>query len=452
MDIAFGHTNMDLDCLGSLILVKKLYPGYRLVKSRLIHPAARNLYNMYQDFFDFMNPKEIEEESIENVIIVDTCTADRVKEYFSHIRNPDPSILIFDHHPTENCDILGARLEGKPFGANTSFLGKMAMDRGIPLAPEEATIALTGIYADTGRLIYENVCREDYEVAAYLLDMGASLKLVKSFLETIKEEEQIAVLHGLLRTVTRTDIQGHSILLSYMELEENIPGLAAIVEKIMDIEDPDAYFAVFCIAKTKTILLIARSQKIRIDLHELLSVYGGGGHQMAGSAKIENQEGPVFYDDFCSYLEQSLTPATRARDIMTREFRTIREEMTLMEASRFLEEADLTGVPVLNGQGELKGFLSLRDIMKGRKAEQMHSPVKAYMTRKVIASDGSISIREVERIFYRNHIGHLPIVEDNKLVGIVTRWDYLEFKKRQNSRERALKNDNSPEVTASGRG
>jgi tRNA nucleotidyltransferase (CCA-adding enzyme) len=39
-------------------------------------------------------------------------------------------------------------------------------------------------------------------------------------------------------------------------------------------------------------------------------------------------------------------------------------------------------------------------------------------------------MREIERIFYRHHIGHLPIVEEGKLAGIVTRWDYLEYRKR----------------------
>ena len=44
MKIIFGHTNMDLDCFGSIALIKYLYPDYQLVQSHLIHPAARNLY------------------------------------------------------------------------------------------------------------------------------------------------------------------------------------------------------------------------------------------------------------------------------------------------------------------------------------------------------------------------------------------------------------------------
>jgi tRNA nucleotidyltransferase (CCA-adding enzyme) len=433
MNIAFGHTNMDADCLGSLILVKKIFPDYRLVRSRMIHPAAQNLYSFYQGYFNFLDPKDLENEIIDNIIIVDTCMAERVKEYFAFVRNSDPEIRIYDHHHLETCNILGARIAGGNFGANTSILGKIAMERGIRLLPEEATIALTGIYADTGRLIYENVCRADFEVAAYLLDMGASLKLVKTFLETLKEDEQIEILNQALLSKHPCTIQGHELLLCYLELEENTPGLAAVVEKIMEIHNPDAVFGIFSIPKSKTILLIARSQKVKIDLHELLHVYGGGGHQLAASAKISGRDGFSFFEEFSAYLEKSLAPATRARDIMTRDVQTLGENMSLLDASLFFEKTDLTGVPVVDTHGEVSGFISLRDIMKGRKASVMNAPVRAYMIKPAITADSSVTMREIERIFYKHHIGRLPIVENKKLIGIVSRWDYLQYKKRQNT-------------------
>jgi tRNA nucleotidyltransferase (CCA-adding enzyme) len=423
MDVAFGHSNMDIDCLGSLLLVKKLFPEYRLVRSNLIHPSARKLYTLYQDYFDFLKPEELEEEAIEEIIIVDTCTALRVKEYFNHIKSSDPRIRIFDHHNLQSCDILGASVEGAPYGSTVTYLGKLIMARKISLKPEEATLALAGVYADTGRLTYENVCREDYEVAAYLLDMGASLRLVKSYLASIIEDDHILILNQVLLVASTCIIQGHKILLSYLDIEDHIQGLAAVVEKVMDVENPDAYFAFFFIPKRKTVLLIARSQKAQIDLHELLYVYGGGGHQAAASVTLKHQEGPQFYTQFLAYLEGSLKPAITAKDIMTRNVYTIRDNLSLIDASLFLEAKDLTGVPVVNAQGAVSGFLSLRDIMKGRKAGQMHSPVKAYMTKNVIVLDGRRTVREVEQIFYKHHIAHLPIVEEGKLIGVVTQAD-----------------------------
>jgi tRNA nucleotidyltransferase (CCA-adding enzyme) len=464
MNIAFGHTYMDLDCLGSLVLIKKLFPDYRLVRSSLIHPVAKKVYNLYHQYFDFLHPEDLDGTTIERIIIVDTCLSSRVKEYFSHIRDSDPEIRIIDHHDPEKCDIMGVtEVEGTMCGANVSNLGKMLIAQGLTLEPEEATIALTAIYADTGRFTFENVKREDFDVSAYLLDQGASIKLAKSFLDTVIEDDQILTLNHLLSLLTvprvavphileapdirweiRSEgfeetgslaevltIQGHSILFTYMTLDGNVSGLAGVVEKIMDVENPEAYFAFFFIPKKKTVLLIARSQKHRIDLHELLFPYGGGGHQSAASATISNEDGRVFYIRFLEYLERALKPAIRARDFMTDDVRTIEEHATLMEASKLLETIDMTALPVLNEQGMLSGFISLRDISRGRKNGRMQSPVKSFMVKNVITAPGSITLREVERTFYRHHIGHLPIVEDGRLLGIVSRWDYLEEKKRQ---------------------
>jgi len=435
---------MDFDCLGSLILVKRLYPEYVLVKSRIIHPMAYGVYNLYKEFFDFIDPKDLENETIEHIVIVDTSKAERVKEYFKYIRKSQPRITIYDHHPQEECDIPGAETAGKNWGANTSYLAKLAMERGITLTSEEATIALTGIYADTGRLTHENVCREDLEAAAWLLDMGGSLRLVKSFLETIREDDQLLVLNQLLLMVERKLIHGHEILLSYLELDENIPGLAPVVEKIMDIENPDAYFAVFYIRKTRTILVITRSQKQRINLHALLRDYGGGGHQLAASLMLRGQEGPLFYEEFLQHLEKSLVPATCARDVMTTNVFTIHENSTILDASIFMEKVNHTGLPVLNSDGKMIGFIGLRDIMKARRVSQMQAPVSAYMSKNIVSSHPDVTMREVEKLFFKNHIGHLPIIENDILIGIVTRWDFLEYK----SRRKGLGTDGEIEKTA----
>jgi tRNA nucleotidyltransferase (CCA-adding enzyme) len=430
MDIAFGHSHTDFDCLGSLIMVKKLFPSCRLIRSNHISPAARNLFDFYEDCFDFLVPRDLDGQRIDRIIIVDTCMAERVTEYLSHIRNSDPEILIFDHHQTGDCNILGARIEGGEAGANTSLLGKLAMERGLSLSPEEATIALAGIYADTGKFIYENVRRADYEAAAWLLEMGASLRLVKSFLEVIKEDEQIEVMNRLLQVKTSRIIQGHLALLSYLELDDQVSGLAAVVEKLMDVENPDAYFAVFFIKKTKTSLLIARSRQPAIDLHQILHVYGGGGHQSAASVQLKGREGRSFYTELLPYLENALSPAVRAGDIMTRDVIAVREGHTLLEVSRLMEETNHSGMPVLGSRGELTGFIGLKDIMKGRKAAAMHAPVTAYMTKPAICAGSGITMRELERLFFKHRIDRLPIVDGGNLSGIISRRDFLQYQKQ----------------------
>jgi tRNA nucleotidyltransferase (CCA-adding enzyme) len=311
-------------------------------------------------------------------------------------------------------------------GSNTTFLGLKVMEQGIEISETDATIALAGIYADTGNFTHENVTTEDFEVATYLMHHGASVQLVKTFLKTLKEEHQITLFHELLNRLYYADFNGHFIAMSYMEMDQQAGGLAAVVEKVFDVENTDALFSVFAFKKEKSVIIIARSQKSRINLNDVLNAFSGGGHAKAASALLKNREGKEVFQELEKHLRTVLLPAATVLSIMSTDLHVLQEEWTLREASVFLETINHTGAPVINGDGKLTGFMTLRDIMKGRKVDQMHSPVKAYMSKKVITGKTDLTIREVERLLYENHIGHLPIIEDdNTLVGIITRTDYL---------------------------
>ncbi|MDA3809754.1 MAG: CBS domain-containing protein [Spirochaetaceae bacterium] len=165
---------------------------------------------------------------------------------------------------------------------------------------------------------------------------------------------------------------------------------------------------------------------------QILGEWGGGGHTRAGSALLKKKFGMAIQDKFLMHLESELLPAVTAEDIMTATVFSINENKTVLDASIFLEEITHTGVPVECDEGKLCGFITLRDISKARKVGQMHSRIKGYMTKKVYSSEKEASIREIEKIFNSHHIGHIPVVDnDQKILGILTRRDYLDFLERQ---------------------
>jgi tRNA nucleotidyltransferase (CCA-adding enzyme) len=425
MRIIVGHTNMDLDCMGSLVLARRLFPDYRAVASKLIHPVARNLYNLYKYSLNLMSLEELDGQPVEHVVVVDTRSYGRVKEYFDAINHPPTAIDVFDHHPDDASDIPDAVIHEGKAGANTTLLGLEAMRRGICLTPEEATIALTGIYADTGNFSHENVTVEDFSVAGYLAGQKASIALVRTFLQTLKGESQITLFHSLLNHLTYQTFHGHFIITSYMELERQMGGLAAVVEKVFEVESPDAIFCVFYFARENDALIIARSRKGVIDLARILATFGGGGHSQASSALVKNIPGRKTFHALQAYLNAALAPAVTAESLMSRDVVTIGDSWTLKDASLLLEKIDRTGAPVVNTAGELCGFLSLRDIMKGRRVNQMASPVRSFMIRNVVTGSRETTLREIEGIFFSHTIYYLPIVEDGRVIGLVTRTEYL---------------------------
>ncbi len=423
--VIVGHTNMDLDCLGSLVLARRLFPEYRAVASGRIHPVARNLYNVYKDSLDLDPPQELSADPVEHLIVVDTRSFGRVREYLQAMDPLPPRIDVYDHHPDDASDIPGAVIHDGSAGANTTLLGMEVISRGIEVGPEEATIALTGIYADTGNFTHENVTPEDFTVARFLVERKASLPLVRTFLQTLKGESQISLFHELLKKLTYRTVYGHFIVIGYMEMERQIGGLAAVVEKVFEVECPDAIFAVFYFTRENDTLIIARCRKGLMDLAKFLAAFGGGGHSQASSALVKNTGGRKTFHALHAYLGVCLGPAVTAESIMARDVVTIPDSWSLKEASLFLEKVDRTGAPVLDDTGRLCGFLSLRDIMKGRRAEKMDAPVRRYMVRSVITGTRDTTLREIEDFFFNHTIYYLPIVEEGVVVGLVTRSEYL---------------------------
>ncbi len=427
MNIIIGHTNMDLDCFGSMALIRYLYPDYKLVQSHLVHPAARNLFNLYRYRFNFINAKDLKGQTIENIVIVDTRSKNRVKEYFEYIENVTGQIIVYDHHPGDENDIEGAVINTGEYGANVTFIGLELMKQGIRVEPEDATIALTGIYSDTGNFQHENITNEDFKVASYLIENNASIKLVKKLQESLIDKQQVSLFHEILNRLTHKNINGHTMVLSYLEMDSQIGGLAAVIEKIFDVERSEAIFCVFHFRDTGNSLIIARTKHDDIKLNKILKTFGGGGHERAASALIKDQSGMMVFANLEEHLKMSIAPAIVAEDIMVSSVEVIKENMTLLEASMFLENINHTGAPVLTQKGEIIGLLTLRDIMKGRKNNQMNSTIKGYMSTNLVTATKDVTITQIEELLFQNNIGHLPIVRGKSLLGIITRTDYLKY-------------------------
>ncbi len=425
---------MDLDCIGSIVLAKYLFPDYQPVKSRLIHPVAKNLNNMYQNHLAFLNAKDLEGEYISNIIVVDTRTSGRIAEYLKYIDNDDFEVEVFDHHPADEKDLPNAVIHEKPYGANTTQLAMELINKGIRVSVEDATIALTGIYADTGNFTHLNVASEDFEAASWLISCGASMELVSYFLQPLRKKFQISLFHQVLNSIEYRTIQGHFIITSYIGIEDESPGLNAVVEKVFEVENAEVYLAFFYIRKRKKLLIVGRNNKPFIKLNEIMAEFGGGGHHQAASAVVKTDNGRPIFERIIEHFEEILLPAYTASDIMTEDVLCIKDSVSLLDASKMLEDISHTGVPVLSDDNRVVGFLTLRDIMKGRRSGQMHSPVKGYMTRNLIFAKPDTTVREIDELMFEHNIGHLPVIDNEKLVGIVTRHDYLNFRRGEKKR------------------
>ena len=97
----------------------------------------------------------------------------------------------------------------------------------------------------------------------------------------------------------------------------------------------------------------------------------------------------------------------------------------MKEVAFLLREKGCTGFPVVDGE-KVVGIISRRDFKKV-KSKQMDAPVKAFMCTKVTQIDPGSSVVQAARLMIRDDIGRLPVVKDEKLIGIITRTDTMRY-------------------------
>jgi IMP dehydrogenase len=104
---------------------------------------------------------------------------------------------------------------------------------------------------------------------------------------------------------------------------------------------------------------------------------------------------------------------------------TIGPSSTVGQAREMLEDRNITGLPVVDGDGELVGLLSSRDILFVHDDTRLVSDVMTARARLITAPIGT-TVREAEDILQTHKVEKLPLVDDeNRLKGLITLRDIL---------------------------
>jgi CBS domain-containing protein len=109
---------------------------------------------------------------------------------------------------------------------------------------------------------------------------------------------------------------------------------------------------------------------------------------------------------------------------------TLSPETQIMEAVDFLLRHQVTGAPVVDRKGRLVGIITETDLLRllteGIQGEPPTEAVVAeFMMTDVITVPPTVDIYYVAGMFLANKFRRLPVVEGDKIVGAITRYDLL---------------------------
>jgi CBS domain-containing protein len=118
-----------------------------------------------------------------------------------------------------------------------------------------------------------------------------------------------------------------------------------------------------------------------------------------------------------------------AKQIMSQQLVSFRADMDVLEAVRVLIDKRISGAPVLDQLGNLVGMLTERDCLKvaldSSYYRETGGKVESFMTPDVITVNADTPAVEIAERFASSHLRRLPVLENGRLIGMISRRDVL---------------------------
>ena len=425
MQLVTTHKNTDFDGFASVVAANLLFPEAHAVLPKTLNPNVKAFLSIHKDLFETHTSGEIDLKRVQRLIVVDTSSWNRLDRLDELKGRKDLDIQVWDHH-IERGTIHAGRFCIEPVGATTTLLVRELKRQHKIITPMQATLLLAGIYEDTGNLTFPSATAEDAYAAGWLLERKADLNILNTFLRPAYSETHKAILFKMLQHAKRTRIKGHRISVNQVPIDGHVDSLAVVVRMYLEILNVDAAFGVFAESQKNRCMVIGRSQVDSINVGTIMRSMGGGGHPRAGSAQIKGASPEAVEQWIQELIRGNQRASVQISDLMSFPVQTVTAETSMEEVAMILRRRGITGIPVVDGE-RVVGMISRRDFRKMRKESQIRSPVRAFMTADALTIEPGKSPTQAAQLMVKHDIGRLPVVKGDQVIGIITRSDVMRY-------------------------
>ncbi|NEQ45193.1 MAG: CBS domain-containing protein [Leptolyngbya sp. SIOISBB] len=439
MDLVLCHTTADFDTLGAAVGITLFNPAARIVLAGGCHPTVQTFLALHRDEYPLIERRAVNLDAVAAIAVVDTQSLERlgpVADWVTTVAERGGQVSVYDHHPEGDRTFPATTFIVDAVGAATTLVVEQLQARGITLNTSQATVMALGIHVDTGSLTFTSSTVRDAAALAWLMGQGASQSAIAEFVEPNLSPTLQTLLEAAITHLQREQQPGHTLGWVLLETDRHVPGLSGLAERLLTFLDLDSLlFGAWFPAKehTQKLVLIGRtrgrvaatSDRPGVDFNILLSRLGGGGHPTAAAATCVTSTPQAEFEQILAELRQQIPPVPTARGLMSSPVRTILPSTQITEAQRILLRYGHSGLSVVNRTGQLVGVISRRDIDLALHHGFGHAPVKGYMSTQVKTISPQTALPEIEALMVTYDIGRLPVLEGERLVGVVTRTDVL---------------------------
>jgi tRNA nucleotidyltransferase (CCA-adding enzyme) len=418
MDVIVTHENADFDAVASQWAAARLFAPAVPYLSRRVNRNVQEFLSRYGKAMPFARFDEHPPRAVERIIVVDSQNVPSVKG-----ADEQTTILFIDHHPFEKALPPNASHESAEAGANTSLLVHRLMEQHVEVSANEATLLLLGIYEDTGALTYKGTRSIDFRASTWLFERGADLDVANYFMHHPLSLDQRALYETLIQGAHPLDLPGCTVMMAIASTENYVEEISTVAHYLRDLFDCDALFVL--VKSGDSIQVVARSSNDRFDVGTLAGALGGGGHARAAAAVVRELSLEALEERIRALVSASCMSVPTAGQIMSRSVQTVKVDATAGETAEMMQRYGHEGYPVLTPQGLLAGVISRRDVDRAVQHQLSSTPIAAFMHKGDVSVAPGDSLEQVRAIMVESGLGQVPVTEQGKLVGIVTRTDLI---------------------------
>ena len=428
MDLILTHEQTDLDGLASMLGAYLLRPEAIALLPRQINRNGKAFLRRYVNELPFSDYQALPHESIKSVFLVDTQSLVTLRGM-----NEQTKVTVLDHHPRKVQIHPTWQVELHLTGACTTILVEKLREQNKALTPIEATLMLLGIYEDTGSLTYSCTTARDASAVAFLLEQGADLNIASIYLNPPLSNAQQQLYDRLLKDLVQLDIEGYSILVSKAIANDLNDEISTVAHKMREFLTPDGL--VLLVSTRQGIRLVARSTTDNVDMAQLATHFGGGGHKRASSALIreEGRSNANITDArltevtrrVIETIPQIVTPSIKVSQMMSKNPLTLSPEISAADAAELMKRYGFEGYPVVDNK-QLVGLLTRRNVDRAI-AHKLNKTAGDLMTAGSISVYPDDPISKLKERMATSGWGQVPVLDpdSNEIIGIVTRTDLI---------------------------
>lgn len=422
MEIIVSHAGADFDAYASMVAAQRLYPQAKLVTMGKPGASVREFLQLHQGKFPVLNAKQVDPAEVTRLVMVDTSNPRRLGPFRMLAQQSGVEVHIYDHHPPSAECVKGDVSHIEMLGAAVTVVLKQ-LPKDTKLSVAEATLFLIAIYEETGNLTYASTTPTDLRTAAWLLEQGAKLSLVNEILQQPLSQEQRELRDQLMAEAQRLNVEGAQALLLTAKVPHYIEEMNEVVWRLLQQEPVDLVLA--SVSMGSRIYLIGRSRHPRFNILTGFQALGGGGHPCAASASIADGDPGDALVRLLENLKFGPAQGDLVRDHMSPRVDPIDlTNCTVAEADQRLRQLGRTATVVLK-DGQVVGMLARSDLDKALAHNLGEMPAESVMTRPVLSVTPDTTLDDARAKLVQHSVGRLPVMEDGKLLGIISRTDLL---------------------------